>query len=131
MIEAEIYQALGDAIAAVHPAIPVVWENVDAIPQPTFIAVEIVRTGRLSEAVAGDAPQHNGYAQVTVVTPAGEHSVNGLQLADQIAAAFPVGTSMDFGSGCVRIIRQPFVGQGYRDGPDWRTPVTIYYMGTV
>lgn len=127
MTEEDISDALGQALVAGMPQYTVVVENRDSVPAKPYIAFEIVRVSTTDDTLRGGFKISRGFMQATVVAEAGEFANPSLRIADLIAAGFPYGTRLTIPDGTVLITKPPAVGQGFRDGPDWRTPVRVDY----
>ena len=127
MTEEDISDALGQKLVAVMPLNTVIFENRDGIPAKPFIAAEAVRVSTTDDTLRGGFKRSTGFLQATVVTEAGIFANPALQIADAIAAGFPKGTRLTITGGVVMITKPPAIGQGFRDGPDWRVPVRVDY----
>lgn len=107
---------------------PIVFEAEDTIPTRPYITLQIVRLpprAVMLETHDGVTPQ---YLQATVVTETGKFATQGLQIAKDIASLYPFGLRLSVGSGHEATVNSiPFIETGFRDGPDWRTPVRINY----
>lgn len=127
MTEGGISDALCQRLVTNLPTTTVVLENRDGLPRKPFVAAEIVRVGTTDDTLRGGFKISRGYMQATVVIEAGTFINPALTLAETIVTAFPYGTRITITSGAVLITKPPAIGQGYRDGPDWRVPVRIDY----
>jgi hypothetical protein len=129
MNESAIENALGQRLATLTPARPIVWPNKDApagIAKP-YMIFDPVRVGRTDATIAGGAAIARGYVVVTVVAPVDAFSGPALTVADGIAALFPYGLRISSAAGRITIIKPPEILRAFRDGPDWRQPVRIDY----
>jgi hypothetical protein len=124
--EAEISNALCGRIVDNLPDHRVIWENRDSIPARPYIVLEIVRLPPRDRTVEGTRRERRGYLQATVVSELDEFAGPGLAIAAEIEVLFPKGQIAVSGE-AITILNPPHIGQGYRDGPDWRTPVRIDY----
>jgi hypothetical protein len=127
MTEEDISNALGQRLVAVLPATTVVFENRDGLPANPYVAAEDVRVSTTDDTLTGGFKISRGFLQATVVTEAGIFANPALQIADEIAAGFNYGDRISITDGVILITKPPAIGQGFRDGPDWRVPVRIDY----
>jgi hypothetical protein len=125
--EEDISDALGQQLVAVLPSTTVIFENRDGLPANPYVAAEVVRVSTTDDTLTGGVKISRGFLQATVVTEAGIFANPALRIADEIAAAFPKGERLTITGGTVLITKPPAIGQGFRDGPDWRVPVRIDY----
>lgn len=127
MTEEDIANVLGQRLVYAMPEHTVLFENRDGLPARPYIAFEIVRVSTTDDTLRGGHKISRGFIQATVVTEAGSFANEGLHIADHIAEGFPYGDRLDIPGGTILIRKTPEVGQGFRDGPDWRTPVRVDY----
>ncbi len=129
MTETEIMERLERAVVELLPTRRVLLANDDRTPQKPYLIVEISPTSRVNETIdcTPEALVSSGRMIVTVVSVAGEFAKPGRVIADEIIAAFPKGLRLGLSSGSVLIKKPADILGGYRDGPDWRTPVRIDY----
>jgi hypothetical protein len=125
--EEDISDELGRRLLQAVSLTPVVFENRDSLPPMPYIAAEVVRVSTTDDTLRGGFTRSVGFLQATVVTEAGIFANPALRIADEIAAAFPKGDRLNITGGTVLITKPPAIGQGFRDGPDWRVPVRIDY----
>lgn len=126
MTDAEIVKALGLRLHGLHYKI--VWEDdAPGLPDLPYLTFELVPTGRIDDTLDGSGALFTGYAQVTVVTKLGEKAIRARDIAEDVAATFPMTLTIATPTGLVTIIRATDVRQGFRDGPNWRIPVRVYY----
>lgn len=127
MTEEDISDALGQQLVNAMPTTTVVVENRDSVPATPYIAAEVVRVSTTNDTLGTGFKIARGYMQATVVIEAGEFANPALRLADEVAAGFPYGDRIAIPDGTILITKPPAIGQGFRDGPDWRVPVRIDY----
>ena len=127
MTEDDISNILGQTLVDALPGWTVVFENRDTLPKRPYVTSEIVRVSTTDNTLAGGFNISRGYLQATVVIEAGGFATEGLHIADHVAKGFPYGLRLTIPDGTVLITKPPAVGQGFRDGPDWRTPVRVDY----
>lgn len=127
MTEEDISDALGQRLVYTLPTTTVIFENRDGVPAKPYIATEVVRVSTTDDTLRGGFKISRGYLQATVVIEAGTFANPALRLAQEVSAAFPYGDRIAIPNGTILITKPPAVGQGFRDGPDWRVPVRIDY----
>ena len=127
MTEEDIANGLGQRLVYVLPQWTVIFENRDTIPAKPYVAAEIVRVSTTDDTLRGGFKISRGFLQATVVIEAGGFDREALHIADHIAAGMPYGTRITIPDGTILITKPPAIGQGFRDGPDWRVPVRIDY----
>lgn len=125
--EADISQALGQRLAAMSGVPDIAWENHDHVPLRPFLDVQIVRVSTSDDTLDISGTLHTGFMQITIVENVDRWATSAERLADSISAQFPKGLHLPVTNGEITIKRPAFVGQGFRDGPDWRLPVRIDY----
>lgn len=95
--------------------------------QPTkYIEVRIFRNDKVSP-LWGPGGANVGFLQISVVAFEQEGEIPPTVLCDQIAAAFPKGSKLEFGSALVRISRDPSILSAIQDGQKATYPVSIRY----
>jgi hypothetical protein len=128
LIDAEVIEAIGRRLTFI--GLPIVWQNSKpGLPDLPYLAFELVPTGRIDDTLDGIGHRLTGYAQVTVVSEIGSLANRAASIAESIAATFPKALKIRTESGVVTIVQATDIRQGFRDGPDWRIPIRIYYEG--
>lgn len=127
MTEADISDALCRHLVEAMPLARFVLENRNSLPRKPYIALEVVRVSKTDDTLGGGFSRALGFVQATVVAPTDTFANDALNLAAEVEAAIPYGTRISITDGVITILRPPFTGQGFRDGPDWRVPVRIDY----
>ena len=127
MTEEDISNALCQTIVDAMPDTRFVLENRDSLPDRPFIALEVVRVSKTDDTLGGGFVRARGFVQATVVTKTDTFATEALRLADCVEASLPYGARLTITGGDITIAKQPFTGQGFRDGLDWRVPVRIDY----
>ena len=126
--ENQISEAVQGVLVNSALTYPIVFEAEDTIPARPYITLQIVRLqprAVMLETHDGVIPQ---YLQATVVTETGQFATEGLRIAKEVAALYPFGLRLPVGSGHEATVNSiPFIETGFRDGPDWRTPIRINY----
>lgn len=131
MLEDDISKALREHLETMT-GIPsqIVYENKDPgeLERPRLV-LQMVRTGKDEDTLDGEGkPTHFGYLQVTIVNEIDSHSFPSEALGDAIAAHFPRAKKLAGASGgSVKVEKVTPGPVGFRDGPDWRYPVKIFY----
>lgn len=125
--EADISQALGAHLSDMAGVPEIAWENRDHTPDRPYLDVQIVRVSRTDRTLDAAGALHRGFMQVTVIGEVDTWAYPAERLADSICARFAKGLRLSVTDGEITIIKPPEVGQGFRDGPDWRLPVRIDY----
>jgi hypothetical protein len=127
MSETHISDAICGRITDQLPGYTVIWENRDSIPARPYIALEVVRLAPRDRTVSATKTEFAGFLQASVVAELDQFANPSLEMAEEIAGLFPTGQSIPAGDVTITIMKPPHIQQGYRDGPDWRTPVKIDY----
>lgn len=125
--EAEISDALTKRLSDTPFLSNVAWENKSFPVTRPYIDVQIVRVSTTDDTGDGVGSRHRGYMQATVVGELNKWARPNEVEAERIAARFPKALRLSITGGQVKIIRPAAIGQGYRDGADWRLPVRIDY----
>lgn len=125
-----IETAFGQRLAAPEIA-PIVWANKAASPAKPYAAVQHVPTTRDAPAIAGNgAILIRGYFMVTVVTEVNTFATLAADLAEQIAARFPMALRLTVEGRVMQITRPAQILPAFMDEADWRQPVRIDYQVT-
>lgn len=127
MNAADIQAAIGQRLAATSGIPTIVWPNKDAAPDLPYVAVDFVPVARRDATLAGTMTEEIGFVMVTVVSALDAFATAGLTTAQSIADRFTKGLRLSITGATVVITKPANIGQGYRDGPNWRTPVRIDY----
>jgi hypothetical protein len=125
--ERDISEALCRSIVDAMPTRCFVLENRDSLPAKPYVALEVVRVSKTDDTLRGGHTRALGFVQATVVTDRGAFDSEALCLADEVERALPYGTRITITGATITILKPPFTGQGFPDGPDWRVPVRIDY----
>ncbi len=115
------------------PGIPKAWPNTDFDPKATgnlpYIACEIVRAGTSDATLDGVAPIVTGRLIASVVVAKGTGETRADEIAEQVAALFPMGLTIPLGYIIDIIVTQPpHIREGMTDGAYWRVPVSIPFQ---
>ena len=121
-----VTKAVGQVITASGAFPRVVWPNRDGLPDRPFLVVELL-PGPITDATARQAaPTWTGSVVASVVIDLNQFETPGHALAGQLAALFPSGSRLTLDDGAKLLISgHPRVTPGYRDGADYRIPVSI------
>ena len=123
MTEDEITEALGVRLLATSGIPAVVWDNKAAAPSLPYVRAEVVFVGATDRTLAGGTEVKTGFLMASIIGKLDEFTTPGLALARAIADQFPYGLRL---SG-VLIYKPSEVLRGYRDEPNWRTPVRVSF----
>lgn len=118
------------------PSIPKAWPNDDfrLPPVPTdaagraswaYIACTIVRAGTSDDTLDNTSTIVTGRMIASVVTLKGTGEARADQVAEQIAALFPMGQEVGSGGNVAQVMQPPHIREGITDGAYWRVPVSI------
>lgn len=129
----DIRNGLKERLAGAGLSPAVVWPNVEPNNPPSTPYFElstqlIDRQGGTLK--GGQIVREVANFSVIVVTEEGQGEDAALDLADAVAALFPEGQRFNITGGQILIPRPPSIRGGFKDGPDWRTPVVIRYEAT-
>ncbi|MHA3913848.1 phage tail terminator-like protein [Halovulum sp. GXIMD14793] len=127
MLESEIADVLQRRLGEAALPYSIVWENLDGLPDRPYLTFEIVRVSRRDQTLDNTGVVSTGYVQVTAVSATDAFATDGIAIGEEVATLFPRGLRLPVSGGEVVITDPPNVEQGFRDGPDWRTPVRINY----
>lgn len=107
----------------------IAWEDVAFTPKTgqAYLQVHQLRNTPVDESITQDMRRDRGILQVTVVHPAGQGKVAALNLANKVAALFPLGLELDTGAGTVVTTSHPAIASGYPDEGWYRVPISIYW----
>lgn len=124
--QADITKALGQVIVASGQFPRVVWANRDAAPDKPYLVLNLRPVGISDPTIAQTSPKWSGALQGTIVTGLNEFDTAAQAQCKALAELFPSGTRyMLTGGQKIVIAGHPSAGVGYRDGADYRMPVTI------
>lgn len=123
-----IRKALEQALDAMTPALPIVWQNVDFEPpgQAPYQQADLLM-GEPGNDEYGRGSMQQGYLQVTLAYLIGKGPGDADARAQAIVEAFYRGRTLVASTVIVTITRTPHVMPGYRDGDRWRVPVRIRF----
>ncbi|MEX3004225.1 DUF4128 domain-containing protein [Serratia fonticola] len=108
--------------------IPVAWENTPMDP-PGGLYLQAYAMPATTTAIDLEEKLHvlPGIWQVNVIAPAGNGTGPARELADQIAALFPVGKSMSDGVLICYISTPPTIYRGTSSGTRYSIPISMSY----
>jgi hypothetical protein len=120
--------ALKARLAAI-PGIPKTWPNQDFDPKAPgnvpYIACTIVRAGTSDDTLDSVAPIVVGRLIATVVVLRGSGEGRANDIAEQVAALFPMGAQITAPGFVTDVIQPPHIREGMSDGAYWRVPVSV------
>ncbi len=125
MTEQEIYEALSARLVDNAPPMKLVPPNQDDVPVKPYLTLDVVPTRRENKSLNGGIEMAMGFCQITLVSETNEDESQVLAMAQQIAGAFPHRLRV---TPELLLVDPPMIQNGYRDGPDWRTPIRINYL---
>lgn len=124
MNDADIYDLFKARIEAAPLYMSIVPPNCDTLPKKPYLLIDVTTIGRSNRSLSGGIEKAEGICQVTLVSETDEDELASNKEAQKIKDLFPYGLRM----GNEVLVSSPSeIKQGYRDGPDWRTPVHIEY----
>lgn len=114
---------------ATLPGIPKAWPNQDFDPKAPgnvpYIACTIIRAGTSDDTLDTAAPIVAGRLIATVVGLKGSGEGSANEIAEQIAALFPMGAQITAPGFVVDVMQPPHIREGMSDGAYWRVPVSV------
>lgn len=114
---------------ATLPGIPKAWPNQDFDPKATgnvpYIACTIVRAGTSDDTLDSVAPIVVGRLIATVVVLKGTGEGRANEIAEQVAALFPMGAQITAPGFVTEVMQPPHIREGMSDGSYWRVPVSV------
>ncbi|AZV00275.1 phage tail terminator-like protein [Paracoccus kondratievae] len=119
--------------------IPKAWPNQDFDLPPVpgdaaaryawaYLACEIIRTGTSDTTLNAEAPVVTGRLIATAVTLKGTGEARANEIAEQVAALFPMGERIAVSGFVTQITQPPHIREGMGDGAYWRVPVSIPFQ---
>lgn len=123
----EIEIELGKYLAAMDDVPEIAWQNKDVDPARPFLAADHVPGPRTDPTLDGTGETVTGQLMIYVVTERGTFTKPANILADKVMQRFKYMTLIPLAEGAILVVKPPETLPGYRDGPDWRTPVRIDY----
>lgn len=106
------------------------WPNVggDGLPPARpYFEVNFASALREGSAIAGGGLVERGRMSVAIVVEVDTGTAEAEDLADDVAALFVHGQVIPITGGNIHITGPCDINPGFRDGPDWRVPVTVKY----
>lgn len=123
MKEEEIYAFFSDRLVSAALPIKIVAPNMDDEPVKPYLLIDVVPVQRGNRALSGGFENSSGFCQIALISETNEDTAQVRALASTIAAIFP----HRLRSGDLLLPDPPMIEKGYRDGPDWRTPIKVKY----
>lgn len=124
MKDSEIRSFFMTQLTGALPFERVVPENCDSLPEKPYITIDLVPLSRSNQTLSGGFERSRGFCQLSLVSETNEDIGSSTEKAEEIAAVFPY--RLRHGDELV-ITKPPLIEKGYRDGPDWRTPIRVDY----
>lgn len=125
MNDADIYGLFKARIEAAPLYMSIVPPNSDTLPQKPYLLIDVTTISRSNRSLSGGIEKAEGICQVTLVSETDEDEMASNKEAQKIKDLFPYGLRI---GNEVLVTKPADIKQGYRDGPDWRTPVHIEYL---
>lgn len=108
--------------------LPVAWQNVALTPPAgTYLRAFLLPADTDSQDMAGDHRAYTGVFQVSIVTPNGQGSGAAEELAEELAALFPMALRLTSGAFAVQIIAPTSIGQQIPGDTHLTLPVWFRY----
>lgn len=123
MKDSEIYVALSERLVNANFPMKIVPPNMDDEPIKPYLIIDVVPVLRNNRALSEGVENSSGFCQITLVSETNEDIEAVKQKAEEVAAVFPHRLRL----GDLLLPDPPMVEKGYKDGPDWRTPIMIAY----
>lgn len=124
MMDSEIYETFADRLVDNVFDMKIVLPNMDDEPRKPYLLIDVVPTMRSNRSLSGGVEFSEGFCQITLVSETNDDDKQIIAKAEQIAALFPHRLRV----GDLLLTDPPMIENGYRDGPDWRTPIRINYQ---
>lgn len=113
---------------------PKAWPNQAFDPaQPgnvPYIACTIVRAGTSDDTLDAESPIVAGRLIASVVVKSGTGETKANEIAEQIAALFPMGERIEAPGATTEVMQPPHIREGMPDGAYWRVPVSVPFQIT-
>ena len=134
MNRSDIFTIIKDRIVASDLELAYTFDNVASVLPETggvrdnFAEISVVPSRSFKRTLSnGGKAVEIGRVQAVVVTPAQSGEKVGADLADDFGALFPFALRLTMASGVVTMTGHPEIRNGFLDGNEWRTPVSIGY----
>ena len=130
----QIRRALEKHLAALEPAVPTAWDNVQFSPPAdgsVYQEARFVPNEPNGEMMDTLSYIELGFLQVALCYPQGKGPRDAENRVDALRAHFRRGTSLVDGGVTTDIIRVPAVAAGVPVEGQWRVPVTIYWQAQI
>lgn len=125
MNDEQIYEQFKNRLIDALLFVPIVPPNSDTNPQKPYLLIDVTTIRRFNQSLSGGIEKAEGVCQITLVSETDEDELTSVREAQKIKDLFPYGLRM---GNEVLVTAPAEIKQGYRDGPDWRTPVHIDYL---
>jgi hypothetical protein len=124
MNDEDIFEAIKQRISTGVPQYPLVLPNEDSEPAKPYLVMDLNITSRTNRSLSGGIEVAMGFCQLSLVFETNVPETEVLAVAQDIKDLFPYQTRFDG-----VLLRAPTViEKGYRDGPDWRTPIVVRFQ---
>ena len=127
-VETKIWMALKSRIQSIPGGLAIAYPaDVFTPGAAAYIAVGRVNIAPERVFVASGVHERRGTLTLSHVAPIGQDQAVYEEAGAMIAAHFPADLCMNFQGVAVRVIKDSYVVDGYRDGAWWRTPVNVQW----
>ena len=127
-IETKIWIALKSRIQSIPGGLAIAYPaDVFTPGAAAYIAVDDTSAAPQRVMVSRGHHERVGVITVSYVAPIGQDFSVYKEAGSAIAAHFPADLCMNFQGVAVRVIKDSYVVDGYRDGAWWRTPVNVFW----
>lgn len=127
-VETKIWMALKSRIQSIPGGLAIAYPaDVYTPGAAAYIAVGRVNIAPERVFVASGAHERRGTLTLSRVAPIGQDQAVYEEAGAKIAAHFPADLCINFQGVAVRVIKDSYVVDGYRDGAWWRTPVNVFW----
>lgn len=129
-VEHNIELALFRKAEAIPGGYRIAWPNKPFTPkvEETYLRIDHFRnqTRRLFQNGA-DPHAHEGFLQITVVTPLNKGSPSAVDIAESVVEFFPADLTLFENSTKVTVTKKPDIMSPLKQDASWDVPVTVYY----
>lgn len=124
MTEEEIYNLFSQRLVDANLLMKIVPPNMDDEPVKPYLLLDLIPILRGNRSLSGGVETSEGFCQITLVSETNEGISDVKAKAEEVAGVFP----HRFRLGDLILPDPPMIERGYRDGPDWRTPIRVNYQ---
>ena len=125
MNDEQIYENFKGVLVAAPLFMPIVPPNCDTFPKKPYLLIDVFTVSRSNASLSGGIEKALGVCQITLVSETNEDELASIREAQKIVDLFPYGLRI---GNEVLVTNPTEIKNGYRDGPDWRTPIHVQYL---